>query len=65
MFIEYVLGWELLDNQKKNSVPNYYEYYYRHNYPVEFDNYIIITLKELQKRQGELVELQHMSSATF
>ncbi len=65
MFIEYVLGWELLDIQKKNGVPNYYEYYYRYNYPVEFDNYIIRTLKELQKRQGELVELQHMTSVTF
>ena len=65
MFIEYVLGWELLDIQKKNGVPNYYEYYYRYNYPVEFDNYIIRNLKELQKRQGELVELQHMTSVTF
>lgn len=64
-FIEYVLGWELLDNQKRNDVPNYYEYYYRYNYPKEFDCYVRDTLRELQKRQGELVEMQHMPSTVF
>lgn len=56
-FLEYVLGWELLDNQKRNGVPNYYEYYYRFNYPVQFNDYVFDTLKKLQKRQEELVSL--------
>lgn len=56
VFLEYVLGWELLDNQKKNGVPNYYEYYYRYNYPVAFNNYVFSMLSVLQKRQEELVK---------
>ena len=25
-FMDYVLGWELLDSQKREGVPNFYEY---------------------------------------
>jgi len=64
-FIEYVIGWELLDNQKRNGIPNYYEYYYKYNYPREFDTYIKNTLQVLYKRQSELVELSHLKSTAF
>jgi|GEM_PF-1600459 len=56
IFIDYALGWELLDNQKRNGVPNYYEYYYSYNYPKEFDVYIRNTLKILME---ELVNLEN------
>jgi hypothetical protein len=56
-FMEYVLGWELLDNQKRNSVPNYYEYHYSYNYPIEFNRYIENTLMILLNRQKELMEI--------
>lgn len=62
-FREYVLGWELLDNQKKNEVPNYYEYYYITNFPIEFSNYIYNTLKELHVKQSKLMqEVNDMST---
>lgn len=64
-FMEYSLGWEMLDNQKRNGVPNYYEYYYRFNYPIEFDHYVLNTLKHLQQRQGELIQIQNMPSTIF
>lgn len=53
-FLEYALGWELLDNQTRNGVPNYYEYYYSYNYPREFDRYINSTLKTLLAIQAKL-----------
>ena len=56
-YMEYVLGWELLDNQKKNGVPNYYEYYYSYNYPIEFNYYIEKTLALLLQRQKELIQI--------
>ena len=54
-FLDYALGWELLDNQKKEGVPNYYEYYYCYNYPVEFNNYINNTLITLVKEKELLI----------
>lgn len=55
-FFDYAIGWELLDNQKKNGVPNFYEYHYTYNYPKEFDWYISSTLKQLHKKATELRE---------
>ena len=54
-FQEYALGWKLLDSQKRNSVPNYYEYYYSYNYPKKFTTYINGTLKQLLKIQAQLI----------
>ena len=56
-YMEYVLGWELLDNQKRNNVPNNYEYYYAYNYPAAFNHYIEKTLMILLKRQEELMKI--------
>lgn len=64
-FLEYALGWELLDNQAKNGVPNYYEYYYSYNYPREFDRYIINTLKTLLAIQAELIDSEKYHSTAF
>lgn len=55
-FLDYSLGWEMLDNQKRNDVPNHYEYYYVFNYPKEFDVYIEDTLKILLNEQAKLTE---------
>ena len=55
-YMEYVLGWELLDNQKKNDVPNYYEYHYIYRYPQEFDDYMNTTLAVLLKEQLDLMD---------
>jgi len=57
MFMEYAIGFELLDNQKRNGVPNYYEYYYSYNYPRDFNLYIEQMLSMLLKRQNELIEI--------
>lgn len=63
-YLDYTLGWELLDNQKRNGVPNYYEYAYAYNYPVEFTSYINATLKTLLNKQAELLgEVQGESTA--
>ena len=55
-FLDYSLGWELLDNQKRNNVPNKYEYHYLFNYPMEFNIYIRDTLKTLLDEQAKLIE---------
>ena len=52
-----LLGWGLLDSQKKQGVPNYYEYYYSYNYPKQFTTYINTTLKTLLEIQSELMEV--------
>ena len=65
IFQNYALGWELLDNQKREGVPNYYEYYYSINFPREFQNYINETLKTLLKIQSELLQLDEYPSTTF
>lgn len=54
-FLDYSLGWEMLDNQKKNGVSNFYEYYYMYNYPKEFDQYIRETLEILMTEQQKLI----------
>lgn len=54
LYLDYTLGWELLDNQKRNGVPNFYEYRYIYNFPIEFSDYIHKTLSLLLKRQSEL-----------
>ena len=54
-YLDYALGWELLDNQKRNGVPNYYEYYYSYNFPRDFRLYINDTLLVLLKRKKELI----------
>ena len=56
IFLDYSLGWELLDNQKRNGVPNYYEYHYVFNYPEEFNRHIETTLNLLLKEQSALVK---------
>ncbi len=55
-FLEYALGWEMLDSQKRNGVENSYEYHYITNRPRKFDIYIEETLKELQLKQTKLLE---------
>lgn len=54
-YLDYALGWELLDNQKRHGVPNYYEYYYSFNFPKDFKSYINSTLTVLQNKQAELI----------
>ena len=56
-FMEYILGLELLDNQKRAGVPNYYEYHYSKNYPGSFNLYIERTLTILLQRQNELLKI--------
>lgn len=56
LFLDYALGWELLDNQKRHSVPNFYEYHYCFNYPHEFDTYIKDTLELLLEEQAQLLK---------
>ena len=55
-FMDYVLGWELLDSQKREGVPNFYEYYYSFNYPVEFNKYINNTLEHLIQEKVSLMK---------
>ncbi|MBQ2968464.1 MAG: hypothetical protein IJE10_10145 [Clostridia bacterium] len=54
-YLDYALGWELLDNQKRNDVPNYYEYYYCFNFPKDFRIYIDNTLSLLQNKKEEII----------
>ncbi len=56
IFLEYALGWELLDNQSRNGVPNFYEYHYSYNYPKIFDSYIQDTLSILLQEQAKLTK---------
>ncbi len=55
VFMDYAIGWDLLDNQKKNEVPNFYEYSYSFNYPREFTAYINDTLELLLNEQARLM----------
>ena len=64
-YLQYAIGWELLDNQKRNNVPNYYEYYYSYNFPVEFTNYINETLSILLKKQQELSVVDKYPSTAY
>lgn len=64
-FLEYAIGWELLDNQRKNGVTNYYEYYYSYNYPRSFTNYINETLQVLHKKQNALIDLKNYESTAY
>lgn len=54
-FLDYALGLELLDSQRRENVPNYYEYYYSFNYPIEFNNYIHNTLEQLIQEKKILI----------
>lgn len=54
-FLDYVLGWELLDSQRQEGVQNYYEYYYSYSYPVGFNSYIHNTLTRLLKEKELLI----------
>ena len=56
-FMEYVIGLELLDNQKRSGVQNFYEYHYVYNYPSSFNLYIENTLSLLLNRQNEIIKL--------
>lgn len=56
IFLDYSLGWEMLDNQKRSGVPNYYEYHYANNYPAEFNRYIKLTLEALLNEQANLIK---------
>ena len=55
-FLDYALGWEYLDSQMRNGVPNFYEYYYSYNYPAAFNNYIDSTLNMLLDEKQDLLE---------
>lgn len=61
-FLDYSTGWELLDNQKRNGVENYYEYHYTYNYPHQFNKYIRDTLEMLYKEQKELLHQSEIIS---
>ena len=54
-FLAYVVGWELLDRQKKDGVPNYYEYHYSTNYPANFNAYIKETYGNLEQARERLL----------
>ena len=54
VLLDYALGWELVHNQAKSGVNEYYEYRYSFNYPEEFRIYIDNTLANLLKEQNEL-----------
>lgn len=65
IYMDYSVGWELLDNQMRNGVPNYYEYHYSYNYPVEFNSYINKTLEVLLDKQNELANIIGYASTAF
>ena len=54
-FLAYVVGWELLDRQRRDGVPNYYEYHYSTNYPANFNAYIKETYSKLEQERGILL----------
>lgn len=64
-FVKYAIGWELLDNQKRNGVFNYYKYCFSYNYPHEFDHYIFSTLKTLQNRKQDLMAIKNQSADIY
>ena len=64
-YMNYALGWELLDNQLKSDVPNYYEYYFCYNFPRDFTKYINETLELLLKIQSELTGLSEYPSTAY
>lgn len=65
VFLDYTLGWELLDNQKKKDVPNHYDYHYEFSFPKEFSYYINNTLTLLTTRQKELVGIMNNVGSAF
>lgn len=65
VYMRYSLGWELLDNQFRNNVPNYYEYHFSHNFPSDFTIYINETLNLLLKSQSELTGLKECPSTAY
>ena len=58
-FLEYALAWELLDNQKNNDVPNFYDYHSISGYPKDFDFYVMQTYDLLLARQHELLSFDN------
>jgi len=54
-FLDYSIGWDLLENQKRKKIPNHYEYSYAFNFPKDFSSYIRGTLELLLKEQAELM----------
>lgn len=65
LFLNYAIGWELLDNQFRNGAPNYYEYYFSYNFPNDFIVYINETLELLLKVQSELMGLDEYPSTAY
>lgn len=63
-FLDYSLGWELLDNQKRQGVPNYYEYHYLFNYPADFSHYIRTTLELLLDEQAMLMKQSEQAAVS-
>lgn len=55
-FLSYVVGWELLDRQKRDGVPNYYEYHEAVNYPSNINAYIKGTFEKLKRERDKLLE---------
>lgn len=55
-FLSYVVGWELLDRQRRDGVPNYYEYHEAVNYPANFNAYIKQTFEKLKQERDKLLE---------
>lgn len=54
-YYEYAIGWELLDNQKRNDISNNYHYRFYYDFPSEFEKYINETLTLLLKKQAQLM----------
>ena len=54
-FLAYVVGWELLDRQRRDGVPNYYEYHEAVNYPANFNAYIKQTFEKLKQERDKLL----------
>lgn len=64
-YLDYTLGWELLDNQKRNNVPNNYQYHYEYNFPYEFFVYIENTLSVLSSRKEELIGIMNQVGTAY
>lgn len=55
-FLSYVVGWEMLDRQKKDGVPNFYDYNYPRDYPANFNKYIKETFDKLLQERNRLLD---------
>lgn len=64
-YMKYALGWQFLDDQYRQGIPNYYEYYFVYNFPGDFTQYINETLVLLLKIQSELVGIKDYPTIAY